>query len=337
VQTALHDGSLAYMVPWLDVSDWQKQAAQRAASGAATPAGSEESPAGAVLALRDISNAQSAHDASGAQAGASEEQAASARTNTADVPGTTAVGDDDAVMPPVPDEAAAEPAAQLPVRVAALEAKLAAEQASRAALAAQLQRTQSAAQASDAAHAAQLADAEARAAALEAQLARTQRNATHSAHNAAAVVRIKRERAEDAEAAAKAAARARDESVAARERMRRDAARSARSAAALLAEAQDIARVNREEAEHATAAAAAAEVAERAALRELEDETECKICLERQRDTRFFQCGHRFCAVCGPKQEHCPFGCCEEKVRGGPGKQLRTVWKPRLEKPERVW
>ncbi len=170
---------------------------------------------------------------------------------------------------------------------------------------------------------AQLSAEQASSAALAAQLASTQSAA--QASDAAHAAQL-------ADAEARAASL--EEQL---ERAQCDAARSARSAAAVIAETQEIARVKREEAEHAAAAAEAATVAAQAALRELEEATECTICNNAKRDTRFFQCGHLFCAACGPLLEHCPNGCCEVTGRGGAAKRLHSELLPKLLEPQRVY
>ncbi len=149
-------------------------------------------------------------------------------------------------------------------------------QAHAAALAAELERTKREAASCNAALTQQLAAQQARIAELE----RANRDATHGARNAAAAaaatVHIKRECVESAEAAA----------------------------AGAVAAAAD-----------ANAAAAVAQGAAAAASKALEEATECAVCLDRARDTRFFDCSHRLCAVCGPQTAKCPLCRSSKKLR----------------------
>jgi hypothetical protein len=149
-------------------------------------------------------------------------------------------------------------------------------QAHAAALAAELERTKRDAASAHAALAQRLAAQQARIAELE----RANRDATHGARNAAAAaaatVHIKRECIESAEAAAAGAVAA---------------------------------------AANAAAAAAAAQGDAAAARSALEEATECAVCLDRARDTRFFDCRHRLCAVCGPQTASCPLCRSTNKLR----------------------
>jgi hypothetical protein len=151
-----------------------------------------------------------------------------------------------------------------------------ATQARNAALAAELERTKREAASCNAALTQQLAAQQARIAELE----RANRDATHGARNAAAAaaatVHIKRECVESAKAAA----------------------------AGAVAAATD-----------ANAAAAAAQGDAAAASKALEEATECAVCLDRARDTRFFDCSHRLCAVCGPQTATCPLCRSTKKLR----------------------
>jgi hypothetical protein len=87
--------------------------------------------------------------------------------------------------------------------------------------------------------------------------------------------------------------------------LERCAAAAADDAAAVLRQAL---RARSEREERAEAAAAAATAAAVAAQRELEDATLCCVCMDAERDTKSFACGHLFCGPCGANRElaRCP-------------------------------